>query len=497
MEIKRGVSEYLFLQNKKYLDNRIVKELEEVKIVRNLKILDCKKTKSKTIEVYQNEQKILLHSKYDPWKEAECFANNDCLELYRDIVLVGFGCGYHVQVLLKRLKSKYQKLWIIVVNPDIFKLTLQINNLIDIISDERVNIIFSSKPDLLNRKIKAMLTQITGRESKLIFHYPSLKVMPDTLVGLRDILERIDIDRRSYERQKDILFSNIKDNVDNVIKAVPLCYLQNVFENFPVFIVAAGPSLDRNYHQLARVCKKGIIICVGTVVKKLLKQNIKPDFIVIIDGNLPIYYQLNGYWQLDIPLLFIPGANSKAINEYQGPKIVAFPDNDEFYQRLNETLKKGGIKTGGSVATAALDFGRQLGGNPLVFVGQDLALNKEGRTHARGTKKKGWKASFIKWRQVEGIDGEKVPTLKNLYLYLRWFENYIKEYPEIEFIDATEGGAKIKGTKIMKLKDVIDLYCTREVDFYKIKEIINKYKPVYSIDELEEVRKIVCELDYV
>jgi Uncharacterized protein conserved in bacteria len=58
-------------------------------------------------------------------------------------------------------------------------------------------------------------------------------------------------------------------------------------------------------------------------------------------------------------------------------------------------------------------------------------------------------------KQITDINGELIYTTKILDMYRRWIENIIKDVKCIEFIDATEGGALIKGIKIKKLSEVI------------------------------------------
>lgn len=43
---------------------------------------------------------------------------------------------------------------------------------------------------------------------------------------------------------------------------------------------------------------------------------------------------------------------------------------------------------------------------------------------------------------MEDIYGGKIYTENNMNAYRKWFEGTISRYTDIEFIDATEGGAK-------------------------------------------------------
>lgn len=66
---------------------------------------------------------------------------------------------------------------------------------------------------------------------------------------------------------------------------------------------------------------------------------------------------------------------------------------------------------------------------------------------------------------VKDIYGNDIQTTRQLFSFLTWFENEIKLYNgKIEFIDATEGGAKIEGTQVMALSEAIKKYCYKEID---------------------------------
>jgi hypothetical protein len=45
---------------------------------------------------------LLLHSRYNPVREAELWATKEDLEGKRHAVLFGLGCGYHAEALLRR-----------------------------------------------------------------------------------------------------------------------------------------------------------------------------------------------------------------------------------------------------------------------------------------------------------------------------------------------------------------------------------------------------------
>ncbi len=90
--------------------------------------------------------------------------------------------------------------------------------------------------------------------------------------------------------------------------------------------------------------------------------------------------------------------------------------------------------------------------------------------------------------------GDQVLTSRMWLTFLRWFENAISQTEGRIVIDATEGGAKIEGTKIMTLREVIDQYCQKQ---YPIQETIDAFfekSPRLSIDDFEKCLKLLDKI---
>ena len=100
------------------------------------------------------------------------------------------------------------------------------------------------------------------------------------------------------------------------------------------------------------------------------------------------------------------------------------------------------------MATSAFQLAEELGGNPIVFIGQDLALT-DGRDHAEGYLHVYQPERLAKIADsgfdVAGYYGGQVRTERQLLFYKTWFESRIKAMPERLIINATEGGACIAG----------------------------------------------------
>ncbi|MDI3547001.1 MAG: hypothetical protein PWR10_653 [Halanaerobiales bacterium] len=482
----------LYEKNISCLDEKDRKLLADFNTFRDLKLV---KTKNEEFTVKVNvkdREDIFLHSLYNPQREAIRFADSQDLTGKKSIVLIGFGLGYHVEEILSRLKRE-QALNIIVPNLDIFKLALENRDLTGVLRDERVKIVLAAEPASFTREIQLLLDNLSSSVSQLIVHSQSIKIIPDGFLFFKDILEEIRVSSYNSERLGRAIKNNLIKNISLVNKTIGVKSFTGLFSEVPVFIISAGPSLDKNINVLEEIKDRGVIISVDTALTPLLKREIRPDFVVTIEPIKIVYDRVfSKYKDLDIPLLHTLGTNWKVVENYKGPKIIGLAKDDLIMDRLAEKVDKGRILTGGTVALTALDFALQLGGNPIIFVGQDFAYSKEGITHASDTFYGNARKDISQLREIEGIVEDKVYTSTSYYLYLRKFERFIAENKGITFIDATEGGAKIKGTRIMTLKKVISTYCKFSFGRKEIiTSVIREYKSQNNNLPVEKLRNFL------
>ncbi len=259
-------------------------------------------------------------------------------------------------------------------------------------------------------------------------------------------------------------------------------------DDIPAFVVSAGPSLNKNIKELKRAKNKSFIIAVDTAVKPLLREGIVPDMFATLDGLKPLEL-VKTEQARSLPLLTMVTA-ANAILDYHTGKKFFYDEGYEYVRKMFEMngKKLEGFPTGGSVATLAFSLTCHLGFRKIIFVGQDLAYT-DNKSHADGTFQDAMPEEdteeFIK---VPGNYEKEVPTLKNLDSYRKWFGDYIEQWTrrhKTVFINATEGGARIEGTELMTLSEVIDRECIKEVD---VSACIDRLKPVFQEEEQEKIR---------
>lgn len=304
--------------------------------------------------------------------------------------------------------------------------------------------------------------------------------------ALTEVANQYLCDMNTQRRFHTVVVDNLFHNANYVRTGYQAYQLTDVLpkEEVPAIVVSAGPSLNKNIESLKKAKNKAFIIAVDTAIKPLLKHGIVPDMYAIVDGLKPVSL-VDVEESRNIPLLTTAVA-SKAVLAHNTGKKFFFSEGRKFINEMYDRNKKlfAAMETGGSVATMAFSMVSYVGFQRVILVGQDLALTGN-KTHADGTfQEKMGEMDTSGCRMVPGNVEEMVPTRGDFNNYRIWFEEFIErwseKYEDFHVINATEGGARIKGTEIMTLEDAIARECTKEVD---IAACMEKLEPSFNEEE--------------
>lgn len=395
-----------------------------------------------TLAVATNTGLIYMHSNYMPLREADEIARAWFDDEQMSYSIWGLSMGYHVRSLANL--SEYINIKVYESDIEVIKLACSYTDIGEVLSLPNVQLIYDSE------ELRLLENMISNKKNSLLaIHYPSLYRIKKSSV--RGILEDFFIQNNSMNRYHHAMKQNFIENIQCTYE--PVDVLKEIFQGKELYIVAAGPSLDKNFLELKKIGDNGIILSTGTVYRKLLHAGIRPDYIIGIDPTKLIFRQIQNLEKESVPMICLSTVYKDFMKVYQGKKYIAFQKGFEKAEELAN--EKGYIlyQTGGSVSTLALDIGIRLECKKIIFLGLDLAF-PEGKQHATDT-------AFVDrfdsdtMLQVLDMNGKQIPTGKNLNIYRKWIEKRISGIKDIEFIDATEGGAKIKGMKVGKLAEII------------------------------------------
>ncbi len=425
--------------------------------VKNKIELITTKTNEITCQFIFNNKRILLHSLYNPQKEAQEFVRSHIEQIRskKKIIVYGLGCGYHISEIIEATRDTKQEIEVWDFNVEFYNFVKNEKQIVNLLNNARITLYVDDNQQQIMNQWK----RFDDQRDYLIIHPASLIIIPESLYEFKNILETFKVNVNSMLMHQDKLKEHFDINVKKA-KIDRQGLLNGLLETVPIVLVAAGPSLQKNIENLKKYQDKIFIGCVGTALVPLLTNNIMPDFFMLTD---PLDSLSNQFSTVDFekqkmtPLFYLGTVSPMVISMYAGAKIMLLQEGLTEAEKLAEDCSAALIKTGGSVATTLLDCLIQMGAKQLCFVGQDLAYSNK-QTHSVGTANYTTISDNCLQMLMELDDyflKGKVYAPKNLYIYKMWIENYIREHSDIQFFNATQGGAYIQGCEHIEFEHFI------------------------------------------
>ena len=272
--------------------------------------------------------------------------------------------------------------------------------------------------------------------------------------------------------------------------------LKDAYKGMPAVTVSTGPSLEKNIHVLQKYQDKVIIIAVAQALRVLLAYDITPDFICTVDYGETNMGHFKGLMHSDVPLVCLNRTYYEILRQYKGPKFIvsSIPPGTNYEGQTVSSLitEKGSLDQGGSVAHTCYSLAAHMGCDPIILIGQDLALTdkshtsqvdesgvieeRDGNFHWRVTdhrshlyNEQGYTMGSI--NVVPGYFGGLVKTNLGLMSFLNAFEAMFSQVKDRKVINCTEGGARIKHTDQMTLKMALERHATTKKDSSKVESM--------------------------
>lgn len=424
-----------------------------------------------------------IGSKYSMKNEIDKFINkfNEKEDSHSILLVYGFASGVYIEALRQIFKNNR----IIVLEPN-ESLNEYIYNKKWVIEDENLIIQFpkqyESNSEFLNYIEEYDLDKIkfVYLDQYLVYKDDLKKILGD----FNKYLSILKVNRNTKLVFSKRWFETTIRNIPSIIKSTPINLYKDIYKDKPAIIVSAGPSLEKNIDELKNIHKNILIMSGGRTLKPLINKGIDLSLLTVTDPGEISYELVEEYIQnVNVPLLFYEGTNEKVVSSHKGDKIC-FSDSkfiDDIFQM--DTIQ---LSAGGSVSHSMVSCALVFGCNPIIFIGQDLAFNNKNRYSSLTKNRDGKDPSNCRENNnyilVEGVKETQVMSNGEFNNFRASFERIIEGNPETVFINATEGGARIKGTIEMSLKDAILKYGKSEVeDIKKIKYNVNLKENAISL----------------
>ncbi len=445
-----------------------------------------------------------------PLREAELWGKGVITDGAGAIFMYGCGFGYYLFEIFAK-KQPHTMVVLFEENLDIFKAMLYYFDLEPIIKTQKIALMIGNIQDF-SKAFELLFFSI-------VFAYCTSPTLAVTPLACRNF-------KQQYTRLHQYIFSqlglfvfyigndhldnliglnNILGNMKEIIVNPFISCLKDSYKEYPAFIIANGPSLDKNIQQLEKIQGRGLIISTESAIIPLLKNNIIPDILTIIERTkyTYTYHFENIDYPEGIALLCLALVDKQVYPSFPGAKIPIFRNMEAINQWINSFVGDGSaLDAGANVSHLALELAVYLGANPIVFVGQDYAYGPDGVTHSKDAvylEDKGKRArEILKSKPVvylEGNDGSSIPSNQLWADFKQGLERKISTHSGKKIINATEGGARIKGTECRLLSEAISEYCSRQLPI-PLHELIRSYRGQVNISErVDGLKQLIKSLE--
>lgn len=525
---------------------------------RNLSALDDAGLKKKLEGYVYNSKPVLtttngynvmyngsyLHSEQNPLEES--------LAIFQQVknmtnsihIVYGLGLGYLFQIAVRDSKGI-----VVLYEPNL-----------DILHNSFTFVDFYkelSKPNVclftdFDKLLGFLLEQIDNSTSVEILSLKSYREMNDELFKehakrLELLYGSVILDYGFKNKKLPRVMWNVLKNIPSLLKETPINKYEGLYKDKTAIIVSAGPSLADNIEELKKYQKNAIIFAVGPAVKTLIKNDIKVDFLCIIE-SYNCSKQVEGLDISDINLIVEP---------YTSPAIHALDTKNKFLHISSNmppnTFFASGVNVGtddyftmGTVSFTALNTAVKLGFSKIILVGQDLAYidgqcyskdsayedlvckynpetnkyeitaldfekfaktlsaSKSEETRIKVAKQRLVNLNSVLY-SVKSVDGKIVPTEAGYASFIQHFENYAKTLEGIELINTSMKGALINGFKNISLKEAMqdskeitkpELEVGYEYDLDTMYSGLNNLYNIFKLydNKIDECGKLVSRL---
>lgn len=324
---------------------------------------------------------VLLHSAYDPVREARRLVADRVGPEATSCVALGFGLGYHAE----EIHRAHPGMPLAIVEPDLSLLVsaLRTRDLTGILASPKVTLVLASTPDEVATAVEQLPLSGMALVCPASFRSLDPEYYGKVEATLRSAADRKQINVNTLARFGRLWVRNLLRNVTSLVSSPGVSRLSGRFAGMPALVLAAGPSLDDIEPLLPELHDRMVVLAVDSSLATCLRQTVEPDLVVTVD---PQYWNTRYFDRLrpvSSILVCEPSTNPSSLRRLRLPSFFTsslFP-----LGRLLESVagEKGRVGAGGSVATSAWDVARLMGCSPIYLAGLDLGFPGR-RTHARG-----------------------------------------------------------------------------------------------------------------
>lgn len=399
---------------------------------------------------------VALHSRRDPLDEAERRLVPELLSAEL-VVIIGAGAGF----LVEALERKGFTGRILVLEPSTASAMAMLSRRSweARVSDGQLRLLVG--PDYEGWMDLHSWVGAASEAPPVVVNPVLGRERPDDVRRAADVLKRLLFNANANETARRTFAGpyllNTLANLQPLVASRDAGELFGNFAGVPAFVLAAGPSLNRNLEELKPHRDGALVFAVDTALRPCLAAGVEPDLVVGVDpGEANLRHLAVGAAPLRTHLVAEPSLAPGSFDAFAGRVFTFRVDRHHPWPWLQEEgIDRVKLLAWGSVLTTTLDLALKLGCNPVVLFGADFAYT-DGQPYCRGTAfeedwaravatgvrlEDVWRASMRQPTTFEpGIEGQPAETAPHLQAFRDWVLEFCAKHPSVTFANGTGAG---------------------------------------------------------
>lgn len=452
----------------------------------------------KNIIKYIEGNEYRVHSSFNADFQGEILGRQIDFDSCDVVVIFGMGLGYEIKQIIRTVPNKTY----IIIEPDTAICKRMLEN-IDfdefLVFGTNVRFTLTDDIDEIEKELRRLLQK--NNTAKVQFtvlpFYANryMELVNQSFDSIRKIIKEIRVNTATSLATDRQWLLNYIVNTKNLKNTIPITEIYNKFKNIPAIIVGAGPSVESNLEHLKKVYGRALVIGAGNGIRVLEKNNIKADIVGAMDGNAvseKIYFDLK--LNNDVVLFYSSQVFPTIPNMIGKRKILMNQvEMDKYIYKKLWKIENKDIFFGPSITNVLAYNLAQIGCNPIIFLGQDLCGQPE-KVYSSGTiydedSKLNPKLPI----EIRNKKNELCYTNES-YLTMKYsMESIIKAFKGIEFLNGTDKGLHISGSRDIDFNEYVDntLLLSEKKSFDSmLREIKGD-----EVDWAEEINQFICDID--
>jgi hypothetical protein len=454
-----------------------------------------------------------VHSNRDPRREGLRQAEAALSGFSGPVVVFGFGLGYAAEA-----AARAETVIVAERRPDLFRLALECRDLSAFFSAQNLMFLLGGESGGITGALSLLDRTGVREKPRILKNRALISLSPEDERWYSDAerlvqswASRGEVNAATLRRFGRRWTKNLAANLAFSRDLGGVHWFEGCLNEtgIPVFLAAAGPSLDETTPYLAAFRERCLIVAVDTSLRFLLEQGIDSDFTVSVD---PQFWNARHLQRLDPKrggcLIAESAVYPSVLREWTGRALLCrslFPLGRFIEDR---TDPKGALGAGGSVATTAWDFARLLGPSMIWIAGLDLAFpglktHFKGALFEEGAHTASTRLLPAETRSVLSLEngqpfraasasGGSVLTDRRLSLYGAWFENRVRQEKKLRSLSLSRSGLAIGGIVPSSPEELLVLPPRRKELDRILKEVFDRAERDFNAPEAKKLRAEHC-----